>query len=423
MGHPFSKLHADGRSDLEAQPKRTYAAIVFLLTLGLMLSDYMSRQVINAVFPVLKAEWLLTNSQLGLLVSLVALLVGVMSFPVALISDKFGRVKAITVMAIVWGLATIWCGLTENFLQMLLARALVGLGEAGYGGAGGAILISVFPERHRSTVIGIFFSAGLLGSVLGVALGGVIAQHYGWRMAFILIGGGGLLLALLYPLLVREPGRHNHSRLNLPLSSVIRQLFGPHTARWNYLGSGLQMFVQGSLLAWLPSFFHRHHGLDLAQAALHAALILLVGAVGMMVCGVVADRASSRSPRNRLHMPALYALITCPLLVLAFAMPPSPLQLVILTAGAFFTGGHAGPCGAVAADVSHPAIHATVIATVALANNLLGLAPGPFLTGVVADQIGLDRALQTMPLVSLLAGACFIIAARHYDQDRLIGTA
>jgi predicted MFS family arabinose efflux permease len=254
MGHPFSKLHADGRSDLEAQPKRTYAAIVFLLTLGLMLSDYMSRQVINAVFPVLKAEWSLTDSQLGLLVSLVALLVGVMSFPVALISDKFGRVKAITVMAIVWGLATIWCGLTENFLQMLLARALVGLGEAGYGGAGGAILISVFPERHRSTVIGIFFSAGLLGSVLGVALGGVIAQHYGWRMAFILIGGGGLLLALLYPLLVREPGRHNHSRLNLPLSSVIRQLFGPHTARWNYLGSGLQMFVQGSLLAWLPSF-------------------------------------------------------------------------------------------------------------------------------------------------------------------------
>ena len=404
-------------------PGRRYAWLVFVLTFGLMLSDYMSRQVINAVFPILKIEWSLTDSQLGMLVSVVALLVGVMSFPIALLADRVGRVKAVTTMAVVWGLATVWCGLTGNFLQMLLARSLVGLGEAGYGGAGGAILVSVFPARHRATVIGAFFSGGLFGSVLGVALGGLIAQHYGWRMAFIVIGGSGLFLAVAYPMLVKEPARVGHAIAAIPLRTVITALFASRTARWNYVGSGLQMFVQGSLLAWLPSFFNRHHGMEVAEAALYAAFVLLTGAVGMMVCGAIADRASVRTPRNRLRLPALYALLACPLLIIAFAMPPGALQIAVIAAGAFFTGGHAGPCGAVATDVTNPAIHATVIATVALANNILGLAPGPVLTGIGADRIGLDHALQLMPLVGLVAGVAFLQAARYYDNDRFQGDA
>ena len=402
-------------------PSRRYAWLVLALTFGLMLSDYMSRQVINAVFPTLKAEWALTDSQLGMLVSVVALLVGVMCFPIALLADRIGRVKAATAMAVMWGIATVVSGLTGNFMQMLFARALVGLGEAGYGGAGGAILVSVFPPQQRATVIGAFFSAGLFGSVLGVALGGLIAQHFGWRMAFFSIGGAGLLLAIIYPMVVKEPVRPPQASVAMPLRGVIRELFATRTARWNYIGSGLQMFVQGSLLAWLPSFFNRHHGMDLAQAALYAAFVLLVGAVGMMACGILADRASIRTPSNRLRLPAVYALLACPLLITAFTMPPGPLQIAIIAAGAFFTGGHAGPCGAVATDVTNPAVHATVIATVALANNILGLAPGPFLTGLLADRIELHHALQLMPLAGLVAAASFLRAARHYDSDRFRG--
>ena len=159
-------VHCASRSLNQAE--KNYAAVegeMLALTFGLMLSDYMSRQVINAVFPTLKAEWALTDSQLGMLVSVVALLVGVMCFPIALLADRIGRVKAATVMAVMWGIATVGSGLTGNFMQMLFARALVGLGEAGYGGAGGAILVSVFPPQQRATVIGAFFSAGLFGPV------------------------------------------------------------------------------------------------------------------------------------------------------------------------------------------------------------------------------------------------------------------
>jgi MFS family permease len=241
---------ASSPCDDDPPVSRRYAWLVFFLTFGLMLSDYMSRQVINAVFPALKAEWALTDTQLGLLVSVVALTVGVMSFPVSLLADRWGRVKSATAMALLWGLATIACGLSGNFFMLFIARALVGLGEAGYGSAGGAILLGVFPRRLHATVTGAFLSAALFGSVLGVMFGGLIADSYGWRMAFILVGASGLVLAIVYPLLVREPapaGRQAAARM--PLKAVFHELLRAPSALWTYLASGLQMFVQGSIIA------------------------------------------------------------------------------------------------------------------------------------------------------------------------------
>jgi MFS family permease len=154
-----------------------YAWVVFALTFALMISDYMSRQVINTVFPSLKSEWALSDIQPGMLVSVVALTVGVMSFPISLLADRWGRVKAATLMAIVWGLATVACGLSGSFLAMFVARALVGLGESGYGGVGMAILLSVFPRHLHASVVGAFLAAALFGSVLGVMVGGVLASR------------------------------------------------------------------------------------------------------------------------------------------------------------------------------------------------------------------------------------------------------
>ncbi len=169
-------LASSAADDSDPPVTRRYAWIAFALVVGLMLSDYMSRQVINAVFPFLKAEWSLSDAQLGSLASVVALVVGVMTFPVSLLADRIGRVRSATMMALVWGLATIACGLSGNFITLFVARALVGLGEAGYGSAGGAILTSLFPRRLHSSVMGAFLAAALFGSVLGVAFGGVIAK-------------------------------------------------------------------------------------------------------------------------------------------------------------------------------------------------------------------------------------------------------
>lgn len=409
----------DNDSD-EGQPQasRGYAWLVFALTFGLMLSDYMSRQVINAVFPSLKAEWALSDTQLGALVSVVALTVGVMTFPVSLLADRWGRVKSATAMAVVWGLATIACGLSGNFLMMFIARAVVGLGEAGYGSAGGAILLSVFPRRLHSTVVGAFLAAALFGSVLGVVFGGVIAQHLGWRMAFILVGAGGLLLAVIYPLVVREPASPaGQTARRLPLKEVLRVLLTTRTALWTYLGSGLLMFIQGAVIAWMPSYLNRYHGMDMSQAAMGAGLLVLIAGIGMVCGGGLVDRLSRSNPDNKLRIPMFYALGSGVLLLIAFALPPGTAQLLLIGLGLLIGGGFAGPSGSAVADVSPATIHATAFAVLTLANNIFGLAPGPFITGALADAFSLQTAMELVPLVGLGSAAAYFMASRYYQND------
>ena len=168
-----------------------YAWLVFALTFGLLISDYMARQVLSAVFPLLKSEWHLTDAQLGLLSGIVAVTVGLLTCPISLLADRLGRAKSIALMAALWSVATVLCGLARSYDQMLAARVLVGVGEAAYGSVGIAVLISVFPERRRATLTGAFMAGGLAGQVLGVAIGGAVAATHGWRMAFLAIGVGG----------------------------------------------------------------------------------------------------------------------------------------------------------------------------------------------------------------------------------------
>jgi MFS family permease len=172
---------------------RTYAWVVFALTVGLLLSDYMSRQVLNAVFPLLKATWNLSDTQLGSLSSVVALMVGVLTFPLSVLADRWGRVKSIVLMAAMWSLATLGCAISTTYGEMLIARAFVGIGEAAYGSVGIAVVLSIFPARLRATLTGTFMAGGAFGSVLGMALGGAVAAHMGWRPAFGAMAAVGML--------------------------------------------------------------------------------------------------------------------------------------------------------------------------------------------------------------------------------------
>lgn len=139
----------DSGTDTAHSVPRRYAWVVFALTFGLLISDYMSRQVLNAVFPLLKGEWALSDSQLGLLSGIVALMVGLLTFPLSLLADRFGRVRSLVLMAVLWSLATLGCALAENYPQMFVARFLVGVGEAAYGSVGIAVVVAVFPRDMR----------------------------------------------------------------------------------------------------------------------------------------------------------------------------------------------------------------------------------------------------------------------------------
>lgn len=397
---------------------RAYAWLVFALTFGLLISDYMARQVLNAVFPLLKAEWSLTDGQLGLLSGIVALMVGLLTCPVSLLADRLGRVKSIAVMAAVWSVATVLCGLAQSYQQMLAARVLVGVGEAAYGSVGIAVIISVFPRHMRATLTGAFMAGGLAGQVLGVAVGGVVAAAHGWRFAFLAIGFGGLLLALLYPLVVRETRLNRGEppeRGRVTLRSL-GALFAGSQLKCAYVGSGLSLLTAAALPAWLPTYFVRYYGFPLEKAAPVAALFLAIGGAGMIMCGIASDRLV-RTSSQRASLSVGYCLGCALLIGTAMTLGPGPAQLVLLGLGMFLAAASAGPAGAMVANLTPAALHGTAFAVLTLANNAFGLAPGPILTGWLADRIGLLGAMQWLPLASLAAALVFFLGSRQAEPQ------
>ncbi|MDM3888822.1 MFS transporter [Pseudomonas sp. BCRC 81390] len=398
---------------------RRYAWVVFALTFGLLISDYMSRQVLNAVFPLLKGEWALSDSQLGLLSGIVALMVGLLTFPLSLLADRFGRVRSLVLMAVLWSLATLGCGLAQSYPQMFIARFLVGVGEAAYGSVGIAVVVAVFPRDMRSTLAGAFMAGGMFGSVLGMAMGGVLAQHLGWRWAFAGMALFGLVLAALYPLIVKEA--RIAPRCAQPAQGKacrpLRSLYDSRSVIAAYVGSGLQLFVGGTVIVWMPSYLNRYYAMGTDQAGAIAAVIVLCSGIGMILCAMLCDRFGRQRPDRKISLAIAYCLGSCALLSLAFALPAGTAQLVLIGLGMMIAAGTNGPSSAMVANLTHAAVHGAAFATLTLANNLLGLATGPLITGRVSDLIGLQAAFQLVPLMSIGAALVFFLAKRHYQHD------
>jgi MFS family permease len=399
---------------------RPYAWIVFALTFGLLLSDYMSRQVLNVVFPLLKAEWGLSDTQLGSLSGVVSVAVGLFAFPLSLVADRWGRIRSLVIMAAIWSLATLVCGLAEGYVSMFAARFFVGVGEAAYASVGLAVLLSIFPMQQRSAITGAFFAGSMIGSVLGIGLGGVLATRFGWRMSFTGMAFYGMALTLLYALIVK-PGRIEPAAAPAgttpDVRPPLRSLFSTPSVISIYIGSGLQLFITGALLAWLPSYLNRFYEMPLPKAGGVAAIFVFATAAGMPLCGALADRLCRHCPPRKITLAVAYCLICCLLLALAFQFPPGMPQLVLIGMAMVFGAGIMGPTGTMVANLTPPAIHSTAMATWALSNNLLGLAPGPFITGLLADRFGLDHALQMLPLAGLAAAAVLMVGVRNYKHD------
>ena len=394
-----------------------YAWVVFALTFGLLISDYMARQVLNAVFPLLKAEWGLSDGQLGFLAGIVPLMVGLLTCPISLLADRFGRAKSIVVMGLVWSAATLLCGLARSYDQMLAARVLVGVGEAAYGSVGIAVIIGVFPKHLRATLTGAFMAGGLAGQVLGVGIGGAVAASHGWRTAFNAIGIAGLVLALAYGWCVRDARisvNEGEERVKFSWAGL-KPLFAGATLNCAYVASGLQLFVAGTLPAWLPTYFVRYYHLPLAKAAGVAAIFLAIGGAGMILCGVASDRLV-KTMRDRARLSAAFCIGSALLVAAAFDLGPGLPQLVLLGLAMFLAASTAGSAGSMVAGLTPAALHGTAFAVLTLANNAFGLAPGPIVTGWMADRIGLLGALQLLPAASIAAALVFYVASRAARQ-------
>ncbi len=405
----------------ESSNNRRYAWGVFAMAFALMMSGYLDRQLVVAMFPYLKRAWGLSDAELGGLVSVVSVTVALGTLPVALLVDRWKRARSIALMGSVWSLATVSAAFTGNYAQLLAARGAVGLGEAGYAPAAGALLSAVFPQRMRASVFGTFLSAASLGSVLGAVAGGVIAEKWGWRVAFGVAGIPGMLLALLF-LRIREPSA-GHVPAEAPAPKlgprgVLAELLTPRSAVAAYLGGATQIVVMSALYAWLPSYFNRYLRLTTGQAAARTAVVMMAGFLGQIILSIAADRIARRDKRLRLLLPAVLSLVSLVLLVAAFAaMAPGGPQLLVIVVAGFTITAPFGVVGAVCVDVVHPALRASAVSMAALVQNLFGFALGPLVVGAISDAYGLRAALSVIPVFCAFAAGFFLLASRHYGRD------
>jgi MFS family permease len=400
---------------------KAQAWFAFILSFLLMTFDFVDRQIVVSMFPYLKAEWALTDRDLGALISIVSVTIAVGTLPLSLLVDHWSRVKGVVVMATVWSVATIACAFAGSYPRLLFTRAFIGLGEAGYGPAAGAILSSVFPTRMRATIIGGFLAAASFGSVLGVVLGGIIASHWGWKAAFGIVGIPGLVLAGLYMFVrdYRAPELESSSPTGLiRAGEIARELFRARSGIAAYFAGALQLVTVSTVTAWLPSFFNRIYGVPADRSGIWAAGVIVCATVGAVFWASVADWLARRDVRLRMLTAAACCLATLIFFAVGFALNPGSIQIVAIALGAFVMGATTGPVPAVAIDVVHPALRASAGSMVAVVQNLFGLGVGPLVGGSLSDAFGLQTAMAIVPVSCGFAALLLVLGSRSYPADR-----
>lgn len=407
----------------EALPPRLYAWRVFALVFALMVMNYFDRQIVVSMFPHLKRDWSLSDRELGALVSIVSLLIAVGTLPLAIAADRLGRVGGIIAMAMVWSGATIACAFAGSYATLLFARGFVGLGEAAYGATAAAVVTTLFPERVRSTMLGGFLAAAVVGSVSGIVAGGVIADRWNWQAAFAIAGVVGIALAVVFAVAARGGLENVHAANASDVAlaaarTAMRRVLKPRSALLACLGGGLQLVSVSMIYAWLPSYMNRFYGLGAAQAGVRAAWIVLLGAAGAVAVGVIADRMHCRFVRGRLLSAAGAAAATAAALMAAFgAFSPGDVQMALIVIGATTMLGTTGPVATAVVDVAPASLRATALSILTLVQNLVGLAIGPVLAGALSDRLGLQTAMAIVPAASVVAAAVLVIAAIAYEAD------
>lgn len=391
------------------------------------LLNFLDRQLIYILFPLIKEEMVLSDTQLALLgATSFVIFYTLLGIPFGRLADRCVRKDLIAAGLAFWSLFTGMTGFAAGFWAVFLCRVLVGVGEATSGPAGLSLLSDYFPARLRAAVSAVY-SAGIpLGAGIGLFLGGLIGERLGWRWAFYVLGFPGILAAALVWRL-REPERGITEISAAPWTgSDWRILFRLPSLRCHYLGYGLLAFSGYGMTIWAPSLLTRVHGMSLGSVGKTAGLSMLVGGLlGTLLGGYGADRWAAKRKGGRMLFTALGAVGAVPFwlgFLLASDLRPALGCYFFLTG---FGLMWLGPAAAVVHDLVGPELRGLGVAVYFFIVNAVGLGLGPPLIGAITDHLGdpsrLRYSLLLCPLACAAAGLVLWRGARLIEREVLVG--
>jgi MFS family permease len=425
-----------------------YRRYVTTVILAICALNFLDRGVINILAEPIKHEFGLKDWQLGMLTGFYfAAFYSILSIPLARMADRGDRARLITVCLALWSLFTVGCGLARTYAQLAVCRLLVGVGEAGGAPTSQALITDYSPKEKRASAMALYTIGIPIGSLLGLALGGLVLDRFGWRTAFLVAGAPGLLVAALTAVTLKEPRKAfgasaaDLAREAPPLGAALKEIFSKRAFVFTCLGAMLVAFVNYAQSAWLPSFFFRNHAADLGVLAksvsgatgfhLGAAGFLgpamglvsgIAGIVGTLGGGWITDRAARRDVRAYVTVQVVFTAIRLPLFLLAMIAPTVPLALLALGCQSLCTGVAGAPAYASIQGMVQPRVRATASAIFLLGMNLVGLGLGPVTAGALSDLLaahgysggaGLRWALLALSEGLLVVAIGLIAASRR----------
>jgi MFS family permease len=408
---------------------RKYTNYVFILLFLLYMFDYVDRMVVTSLFPFLKADWSLTDTQCGMLVSAVYWSIIILTFPVSILVDRWSRKKTIGLMAVIWSLATGVCAFTRSFPQLFTTRTFIGIGEAGYAPGGTAMIAGLYPQEKRSWMMGLWNASIPLGSALGVALGGIIATNWGWRHAFGLVAIPGFIIAILFffvkdyktvglTISNRKSNLKNDGKaVRMSINDIFNEFFHKPSLIFTYFGIAGVVFTTTSLLTWLPTYFHRVQGLPESDAGLKSSSIMVLALIGAPLGGYLADRWRKKKINARLLFPTITTLLSSLVLFLALVVFPGKLQYILLLVMGVIIMAFISAAATVTQDVVHAGLRAMSYAIAVVIQNLLGASMGPIVIGAISDAFNIQTAMTFLPLALVLAALLFFMGSFFYEKD------
>lgn len=395
-----------------------WLALVLLMAISTV--GFVDRIVVNVLVEPIKGEFELSDTQVSFMgMAFTVLNIGA-GLVVARYAERVRRLSLISVGTVLWSAATAACGWAGSWVQLLVARMGVGLGEAIGLPSLQSVISDYFPANRRGLAISVLMLAPPIGAFVGFVGGGWIAQEFDWRFTFLIAAVPGLLLGVLAWLFVAEPARGRHDAGAgdevPPIGAVLRRLFGLASARNLVIGSALAAMFGFGLNYFFTSLMIRKFEVGLAEAGLYSGLIAsLPAALSVVGSGWLADRLSAaRGPAAYALIPAVCLLIGGPLYVVAITRDSLPLLLGLISVTTFLTFGYLGVTYAALQNLMHPRMRATCSA---ILNVVYGLASafGPILLGALSDRMALDHgAAEGLAVAMAITGALYVWAGLHY---------
>ncbi|WP_374575637.1 spinster family MFS transporter [Phenylobacterium sp.] len=418
------------------------------LLLGIYVINFLDRQVVNILAEPIKTDLGLADWQLGLMSGLAfALFYTVLGIPIARLAERKSRPMIIGGAIAAWSGFTMLCGTAQNFVQLILFRIGVGVGEAGCTPPAHSLITDYVPRDKRASALAFYAMGTPLGSLLGLVMGGMIADAYGWRTAFLIAGAPGLVFALLAATTLSEPRKRLSAEVRrvvhasqATFGETLKFLAGKRTFWLIAFGAAIKAFIGYGHAPFTASFFLRNHGEELAGLAdkfglqplgfLGLALGLLSGvggSISSLVGGMIADRYSKTDLRGYVTVPAMASLVAVPVFACAMLAPSAVTAMSILTINYLMGALWYGPVYATGQSIVPPHMRATAAAILLFIINLVGLGLGPLAVGALSDVLakgagmgsaeGVRWALILSTLAGLVAFILFWIARRTIREE------